>query len=105
MNTLTPIHEIDVPEPQMEEAYSHRVIEKQISFKGLKKLLGAADISKAGDRNTGLAPENDMVRESARMILSSLTLQHIYDHPLTDDNGRLDAVMRVGYDIDRSSHR
>lgn len=102
MNTLTPIHEIDVPEPQIGETYSHRVIEKQISFKGLKKLLGAADISKAGDRNTGLAPENDMVRESARMILSSLTLQHIYDHPLTDDNGHLDTVMRVGYDIDHT---
>ncbi len=102
MKTITPIHEIDVPEPQAEETYSKRVLGKQISFKGLKKLLGAADISKAGDRNTDLAPESDMVRETARMILSSLTLQYIYDNPLTDDNNRVDAVMRVGYDIDHT---
>ncbi len=102
MKTITPIHEIDVPEPQAEETYSKRVLGKQISFKGLKKLLGAADISKAGDRNTDLAPESDMFRETARMILSSLTLQYIYDNPLTDDNNRVDAVMRVGYDIDHT---
>ncbi len=102
MKTITPIHEIDVPEPQAEETYSKRVLGKQISFKGLKKLLGAADISKAGDRNTDLAPESDLVRETARMILSSLTLQYIYDNPLVDDNSRVDAVMRVGYDIDHT---
>ena len=97
---FTPIDEINVPSPKEEKIYSQQVLDKEIRFKGLKKLLGAADISKAGDRNTGLAPANDMVREAARMILSSLTLQHIYDHPLTDDNGRVDAVMRVGYEID-----
>lgn len=102
MMTFPPIHEIDVPRPKTEEVYSQRVLEKKIRFKGLKKLLGAADISKAGDRNANLAPENDMVREAARMILSSLTLQHIYDHPLTDDDGCVDAVMRVGYDIDHT---
>lgn len=100
--TFTPIQEIDVPEPKKEEVYSTEVLEKNIFFEGLKKLLGAADVSKAGDRNTNLAPENDMVREAARTILSSLTLQHIYDHPLTDDHGRVDAVMRVGYDIDHT---
>ncbi len=102
---LTPIEEIDVPHPQAEETYSHKVLEKKISFNGLKDLLGAADISKAGDRNTRLAPETDMIREAARTILSSLTLQHIYDRPLTDDKGGVDAVMRVGYDIDREVFR
>jgi ethanolamine ammonia-lyase large subunit len=29
-----------------------------------------------------------------------LTLQHLYDRPLTDDEGRVDSVMRVSYDID-----
>ncbi len=100
MKNLTPINEIKIPEPRLEEVYTTRVMEKEIRFKGLKKLLGAADISKAGDRNTNLAPANDMIRESARVILSSLTLQHIYDNPLTDDKGRLDSVVRVGYDID-----
>lgn len=102
MKSFTPINEIKVPEPRDEVIYTYTVLEKQIRFIGLKKLLGAADISKAGDRNTGLAPTNDLVRETARTILSSLTLQHIYDHPLTDDEGRIDAVMRVGYDIDHT---
>jgi ethanolamine ammonia-lyase large subunit len=102
MKIFTPIQDIDVPRPIKEEVYSQQVLEKKIHFRGLKRLLGAADISKAGDRNTNLAPENDMVREAARMMLSSLTLQHIYDHPLTDDDGRVDAVMRVGYDIDHT---
>ncbi len=100
MKRFTPVSEIPIPEPAPEEIYSTRVLGEEICFEDLKKLLGAADISKAGDRNTDLAPADDMIRESARTILSSLTLQHIYDHPLTDDTGRLDAVMRVGYDID-----
>ncbi len=102
MKLFSPIHEIDVPETQPDIVYSYRVLEKQFSFKGLKKLLGAADISKAGDRNTDLAPENALVRETARTLLSSLTLQHIYDQPLTDETGQVDAVMRVGYDIDHT---
>lgn len=102
MKKITPILEIDVPEPQPDEIYSKRVVGKQIHFKGLKKLLGAADISKAGDRNTDLAPKSDMIRETARTILSSLTLRHIYDHPLTDDNNLVDTVARAGYDIDHA---
>jgi ethanolamine ammonia-lyase large subunit len=103
--SLTPLEEIDVPQQPAEEAYSYKVLEKEIRFEGLKKLLGAADISKAGDRSTHLAPENEMAREAARTILSSLTLQHIYDRPLTDDKGYVDAVMRVGYDIDQAVFR
>lgn len=102
MKTITPILEIDVPEPQSDKIYSKQILGKQIRFKGLKKLLGAADISKAGDRNTDLAPKNDMIRETARMILSSLTLQYIYDHPLTDDNNLVDTVVRTGYDVDHT---
>ena len=75
------------------------------SFVGLKSLLGAADFSKAGDRGAGLAAPTEVVREAARTILSSLTLQHVYDRPLTDDEGRVDSVMRVGYDIDLERFR
>ena len=102
MKAFTAVHDIEVPEPPPAEVYSYRVLDKEFSFVGLKKLLGAADISKAGDRNTDLAPKNDMVRETARTILSSLTLQHIFDRPLTDEDGRVDTVMRAGYDIDPS---
>ena len=66
-------------------------------------MLGAADFSKAGDRNAGLAAPGEAAREAARMILSGLTLQHLYDHPLTDDHGQVDSVMRVNYDIDRDA--
>lgn len=102
MKNFTPVNKIPIPEPGPEKGYTTRVLEKEIRFKGLKKLLGAADISKAGDRNTELAPDSDMIRESARMILSALTLEHIYYNPLTDNNGSLDSVMRVGYDIDHT---
>src|SRR5262249_829692 len=73
------------------------------TFRGLKRLLGAADHSKAGDRHAGLAARGETEREAARAILSGLTLQHLYDHPLTDDEGKVDAVMRVNYDIDRAA--
>jgi ethanolamine ammonia-lyase large subunit len=103
MKQLVPLKDIDIPFPRPEEVYSCSILNKDFSFKGLKKLLGAADISKAGDRTTGLAAENDMVREAARSILSSLTLQHFYDTPLTNNKGTVDSVMRAGYEIDKGT--
>jgi len=43
------------------------------------------------------------VREAARTILASLTMQHIYDNPLLSDDGRVDSVMRINYDIERAA--
>src|SRR5262249_10817591 len=60
---------------------------------------------KAGDRNAGLAARDEEVREVARTILSNLTLQHLYDRPLTDDTEAVDSVMRVNYDIDLGRFR
>ncbi|MHA2938416.1 ethanolamine ammonia-lyase subunit EutB [Vibrio sp. RC27] len=100
MKHLIPLNNINVPVPGPEETYSFQILNETFSFTGLKKLLGAADISKAGDRTTGLAPENAMAREAARAIISSLTLQHIYDNPLTGPDGRVDSVMKAGYEID-----
>jgi ethanolamine ammonia-lyase large subunit len=74
-----------------------------MTFHGLKQLLGAADYSKAGDRNAGLAAPSETAREAARGILSGLTARHIFEHPLTDDAGRIDSVMRVNYDIDETT--
>jgi ethanolamine ammonia-lyase large subunit len=105
MKTLTPVEQIPVPAPPADEVYRIRQFDHDYSFVGLKALLGAADFSKAGDRGAGLAAPTEVVREAARTILSSLTLQHIYDRPLTDDEGRVDAVMRVGYDIDLDRFR
>jgi ethanolamine ammonia-lyase large subunit len=98
---LTPLSEIPVPEPAADAIYATRNLERDFSFLGLKALLGAADCSKAGDRHAGLAADDELEREAARSLLSSLTLRHLYDHPLTDGRGQIDAVMRVNYDIDR----
>ena len=101
MQTLTPWQQIPVPPPATDETYRLPLAERTFAFQGLKALLGAADLSKAGDRHAGLAAADETEREAARTILGQLTLQHLYDHPLTDDQGRIDSVMRVNYDIDR----
>jgi ethanolamine ammonia-lyase large subunit len=100
MKKIIQLDDIFVPAPGPEEVYLTTLLDREFCFRGLKKLLGAADISKAGDRTTGLAAGDEMAREAARSILSGLTLQHIYDTPLTDENGRVDSVMRAGYEID-----
>ena len=102
MSQLTDLAAIEVPEPRPDQVYTASAFDRMVSFSGLKALLGAADYSKAGDRHAGLAASSESVREFARLILSDLTLQHLFDHPLTDDAGRVDSVMRVNYDIDRA---
>jgi ethanolamine ammonia-lyase large subunit len=101
MRHLIPLAEISVPDPKPDEDYSVKFLDRDVRFQGLKRLLGAADYSKSGDRQAGLAAAGEDVREAARTALSELTLEHVYEHPLTDDHGRIDNVMRVNYDIDR----
>src|SRR5205809_5922929 len=105
MKNLSRCDEIVVPRPPNDECYTAHKFGRQFSFAGLKGLLGAADYDKAGDRNAGLAARDEAEREVARSILSALTLQHLYDRPLTDDAGSVDSVMRVNYDIDRDRFR
>ncbi|MGE3809447.1 MAG: ethanolamine ammonia-lyase subunit EutB, partial [Gemmataceae bacterium] len=78
-------------------------IERSATYHGLKKELGAADISKAGDRHDGLAAATETEREAARAALSALALQHLYDRPLVDSQGNVDSVMRVNYDVDHDA--
>jgi ethanolamine ammonia-lyase large subunit len=103
MRTLIPLNQIPVPDPKPDQIYSGNFFGREISFHGLKKLLGAADFDKAGDRNANLAAPDEITREAARTLLSDLTLQHIYDRPLTNSHGVVDSVMRVNYDIDLQS--
>lgn len=100
MKIIKPLGDILVPSPGPDEVYATTLLDREFNFRGLKKLLGAADISKAGDRTTELAAKDEMEREAARSILSNLSLQHIYNTPLTDGDGRVDSVMRAGYEID-----
>ncbi|CAM3598536.1 ethanolamine ammonia-lyase subunit EutB [Parendozoicomonas haliclonae] len=97
---LTPLDQIFVPAPKADETYTITMLDREYSFTGLKALLGAADLEKSGDRNAGLAARDEVEREAARAILSDMTLQHLYDRPLTDNKGQVDSVMRVNYDID-----
>jgi ethanolamine ammonia-lyase large subunit len=101
MTDLPPLDTIAVPQPRPDVAYTLSRLGRRFAFPSLKALLGAADWSKAGDRVAGLAAPDEATREAARSILASLTLQHLHDHPLTDHAGRVDAVMRVNYQIDR----
>lgn len=101
MKPLTPLSTILVPEPRPDEPYTIDVFGDPVTFLGLKRLLGAADHSKAGERHAGLAAASEREREAARSILAGLTLQHLYDRPLTTADSRVDEVMRVNYDIDR----
>ncbi|WP_437975684.1 ethanolamine ammonia-lyase subunit EutB [Sorangium sp. So ce295] len=103
MKEPTPLDRIEVPRPRTDVVYATRLPGHGGSFRGLKRLLGAADCSKAGDRQAGLAASDDAAREAARELLGELTLEHLHDHPLTDARGEIDAVMRVNYDIDRDA--
>ncbi|WP_221798949.1 ethanolamine ammonia-lyase subunit EutB [Oceanobacter mangrovi] len=104
MKPLKPISAIRLPSIPVSSAaepeLSIELMDNCYRFADLKQLLGAADISKAGERIAGLAAVDEVEREAARKLLSSLTLQQLYDRPLLDRRGRIDAVMQVNYDID-----
>ena len=100
-NHQTPLDQIPVPAISKLQVYRTEVMGKEYVFRGLAALLGAADMSKAGDRGAGLARNGEIEREAARTLLSGLTLQHIYEHPLTTQEGDIDEIMMVNYDIDR----
>ena len=59
MTQLPALGDISVPEPNPDGAYSRDFFGEPVSFHSLKRLLGAADFSKAGDRNAGLSKTKD----------------------------------------------
>ena len=102
MKKLSHLSEIKLPKVQAPCAYPAILHGRNFIFRDLKHVLGAADISKAGDRNAKLAADDEVMREAARAILSDLTLQHFFDNPLTNHKNEIDSVMRVNYDIDHA---
>ncbi len=98
---LRPLDQIPVPPPQPDDDYRFAGPDGPIVFRGLKALLGAADVSKAGDRHAGLAAADEVTREAARTLLAGLTLAHLHERPLTTAAGRVDDVMRVNDDVDQ----
>ena len=57
---LRPVAEIHVPAPQPDIDYPFRGLGRSITFHGLRALLGAADIHKAGDVRAGLAAPDEL---------------------------------------------
>ena len=102
MKTLSKIEHIKVPTRKPDQAYSVTLLDRTFTFTNLKHILGAADISKAGDRKAGLSATNEIEREAARAVLSGLTLQHFFDNPLTNNHDKIDSVMVVNYDINHA---
>ncbi len=99
---LKPIANIQVPKPSPAAPHCITLLDRNFVFANLKQVLGAADISKAGDRKASLAAKDEIEREAARAVLSGLSLQHFFDHPLTNIRGQVDNVMRVNYDINHA---
>ncbi|WP_319557455.1 ethanolamine ammonia-lyase subunit EutB [Thiomicrorhabdus sp.] len=93
------LQDIFVPYLKAPLAYTFNFEGEVFSFPNLKVLLGKADYPKAGDKNAGLCAKSEVEREAARSVLSDLSIQHLYDNPLSV-NDRVDEVMRVNYDID-----
>src|ERR1700730_6956532 len=80
MRSLTPLAEISVPKPKPDRTYTMRCFDRQVTFRGVKAVLAAADFTKAGDRHAGLAVASETEREAARAVLSDLTLEHLLEH-------------------------
>ena len=53
-----------------DETYRTSVLKREFTFTGLKALLGAADCSKAGDRNAGLAAHDRIVPRGGPLCCS-----------------------------------
>jgi ethanolamine ammonia-lyase large subunit len=102
MKTLNKIEQIKLPAPRPDAPYSVVLLDRTFTFANLKHVLGAADISKAGDRKAGLAAKDEIEREAARAVLSGLSLQYFFDNPLTNIHGQIDSVMQVNYDINHA---
>ena len=102
MQTLSKIEQIELPKASKNKPYSITLLDRTFTFTNLKHVLGAADISKAGDRKAGIAAANEIEREAARAVLSGLTLQHFFDNPLANIHGKIDSVMIVNYDINHA---
>ena len=104
MHTLKALSDIRIPAVLPDETYRFSASGVERTFQGLKAVLAAADVSKAGDRHAGLAAPDEVTREAARSILASLTVEHLYTHPLTDSKGEVDSIMRVNYDVDHEAY-
>ena len=100
MQDLRPLSDIPVPDPAPDEPYTLALLDRDFRFDGLKALLGRPTSRRPATGWPAWRAGDEVAREAARAILSELTLQHLYDRPLPDADGRVDQVMRANYAID-----
>lgn len=73
-----------------------KVYNKIFAFKSLKEVLAKANEEKSGDILVGIAAESASERVAAKLVLSQLTLEDIYNHPVIPYEE--DEVTRTIYD-------
>lgn len=73
------------------------------NFKGLKDLLAKANEPKSGDQMAGLAADNTRERVAAKMLLSEVTLNELFENPVVPYE--IDEITRVTIDsIDKAAY-
>jgi ethanolamine ammonia-lyase large subunit len=65
-------------------------------FRDLRDVMAKANEEKSGDRLAGVAAETALERVAAKLVLSEITLQELFDHPLIPYE--TDAVTRLIWD-------
>ncbi|HBE80993.1 MAG TPA: ethanolamine ammonia lyase large subunit, partial [Firmicutes bacterium] len=70
-----------------------KLFDKIYQFKDLKELLAKANEEKSGDNLAGIAAANTAERIAAKVVLSEVTLEELYNHPVVPYDE--DAVTRV----------
>lgn len=73
-----------------------KVYNKIFAFKDLKEVLAKANEEKSGDVLVGIAAQSASERVAAKLVLSNLTLEDIYNNPVIPYEA--DEVTRVIYD-------
>jgi len=73
-----------------------KVYNKVFAFKDLKEVMAKANEEKSGDVLVGIAAESASERVAAKLVLSNLTLEDIYNNPVIPYEE--DEVTRVIYD-------
>lgn len=75
---------------------SAKVYNKSFTFKSVKEVLAKANEEKSGDMLAGIGAESATERVAAKLVLSRLTLEDIYNNPVIPYE--IDEVTRVIYD-------
>ena len=105
MLSLKSLSAITVPAAKPQQGYSTTILDRAFRFTGLKAVLGAADISKAGDRGAHLAADDEIAREVAEAKASGDAVGEAAPRPLSPPSRMIEietrgALVRVPAGVD-----